>query len=57
MNMRGEIIPGLYGTSNTTAHLAMGSGYNSGFFNGRSMVFGYVAAKHMAEALGLEQTK
>ncbi|MBT3311577.1 MAG: FAD-binding protein [Desulfobacterales bacterium] len=49
IDTRGEVIPGLYGTSNATAHLAMGSGYNSGFFNGRSMVFGYVAAKHMSE--------
>ncbi|MFO7962316.1 MAG: FAD-binding protein [Desulfobacterales bacterium] len=57
IGIRGEVIPGLYGTSNATAHLAMGSGYNSGFFNGRSMVFGYVAAKHMAGYPELEQSE
>ncbi len=47
INVRGEVIPGLYATSNTAAHLGIGAGYNSGFFNGRSMTFGYVAARHI----------
>ena len=50
INVRGDVIPGLYGTSNTTAHLAIGFGYNSGFANGRSMVFGYVSACHIAQS-------
>ena len=49
INVRGKTIPGLYATSNTAAHLGIGAGYNSGFFNGRSMVFGYVAAHHIKE--------
>jgi len=49
INVRGQIIPGLYGTSNTAAHLAIGFGYNSGFTNGQSMVFGYVCARHVAQ--------
>ncbi|MFC1821798.1 FAD-binding protein, partial [Thermodesulfobacteriota bacterium] len=48
VNVRGEVIPGLYATSNTSAHLAVGFGYNSGFSNGQSMVFGYVTARHIA---------
>lgn len=49
LSVRGEPIPGLYATGNTSAHLAMGVGYNSGFANGQSMVFGYAAARHMAK--------
>lgn len=48
IDVRGEIIPGLYGTSNTTAMLPLGYHYDSGAAQGKSMVFGYVAANHMA---------
>lgn len=48
IDVRGEVIPGLYGTSNTTAMLPLGHHYDSGAAQGKSMVFGYVAANHMA---------
>jgi 3-oxosteroid 1-dehydrogenase len=48
MSIRGEVIPGLYATSNATAQLSVGVGYSSGVSNGLSMVFGYIAAGHMA---------
>jgi hypothetical protein len=47
MNVRGEIIPGLYGTGNTTALLSHGFSYDSGSSQGKSMIFGYIAARHM----------
>ncbi len=48
IDVRGDVIPGLYGTSNTTAMLPLGHHYDSGAAQGKSMVFGYVAANHMA---------
>jgi 3-oxosteroid 1-dehydrogenase len=45
----GDIIPGLYATSNTAAHTDIGFGYQSGFANGRSMVWGYVAAQNITK--------
>jgi len=49
INTQGEIIPGLYGTSNTTALLSHGFTYTSGSCQGKSMIFGYIAARHMAK--------
>ena len=46
----GESIPGLYGTSNTTALLSHGFAYTSGACQAKSMIFGYIAARHMAKA-------
>jgi len=54
VNVQGEVIPGLYGTSNTTAILSHGCGYDSGSCQGKSMIFGYIAARHMAQS-GREQ--
>ena len=51
INTRGEIIPGLYGTSNTTALLSHGFAYTSGSCQGKSMIFGYIAARHMAKGV------
>ena len=48
MDVQGEVIPGLYCTSNTAALLSHGFGYDSGVAQGRSMVFGYIAARHVA---------
>ncbi|MBI4299865.1 MAG: FAD-binding protein [Chloroflexi bacterium] len=48
INVRGDIIPGLYACSNTAAHLVCGFSYNSGLANGQSFVFGYIAARHIA---------
>jgi 3-oxosteroid 1-dehydrogenase len=48
IDVRGQVIPGLYGTSNTTAMLILGHHYDGGSAQGKSMVFGYLAAKHMA---------
>ena len=50
LNVRGKVIPGLYATSNAAAHTPFGGGYTSGQSNGNSMVFGYVAAKHVVHA-------
>jgi len=50
MNVRGEIIPGLYGTGNTTALLSHGFSYDSGSSQGKSMIFGYIAARHMVRS-------
>ena len=47
-DVRGEMIPGLYATSNAAAHLEFGAGYSSGQANGNSIVFGYLAALHAA---------
>ena len=49
INTQGEIIPGLYGTSNTTALLSHGFTYTSGSCQAKSMIFGYIAARHMAK--------
>jgi succinate dehydrogenase/fumarate reductase flavoprotein subunit len=48
MNTQGEAIPGLYGTSNTTALLTHGFTYTSGSCQAKSTIFGYIAARHMA---------
>ena len=48
VNSQGEIIPGLYATSNTAAFLTHGFMYTSGSCQAKSLVFGYIAAKHMA---------
>jgi len=50
VDVRSDVIPGLYGTSNATALLSMGYGYESGACQGKSMIFGYIAARHMAKA-------
>jgi len=50
IDARGNPIPGLYGTSNTTAFLTHGFMYTSGACQSKSFVFGYIAARHMAEA-------
>jgi len=48
MHVRGNAIPGLYCTSNTQAMLLLGHHYDSGAAQGKSMVFGYIAARHIA---------
>ncbi|MBM3132077.1 MAG: FAD-binding protein [Chloroflexi bacterium] len=48
IDVRGEVIPGLYGTSNTTALLTHGLMYTSGACQAKSLIFGYIAARHMA---------
>ena len=50
VDAEGEPIPGLYGTSNTTALLTHGFMYTTGSCQGKSFVFGYIAARHMAQA-------
>ncbi len=50
LNVRNEVIPGLYATSNAAAHTAVGAGYSSGMANCQSLTFGWVAARHMATA-------
>ncbi len=50
INQQGDAIPGLYGTSNTTAFLTHGFMYTSGACQSKSLIFGFVAAKHMAES-------
>jgi len=49
IDVRGEVIPGLYCTSNTQAMLPLGHHYDSGAAQGKSMIFGYIAARHMAQ--------
>ena len=48
IDVQGEVIPGLYGTSNTTALLSHGFAYTSGACQAKSMIFGYIAARHAA---------
>ena len=48
IDVRGEVIPGLYCTSNTQAMLPLGHHYDSGAAHGKSMIFGYLAARHAA---------
>ncbi len=50
LNPEKEPIPGLYGTSNTTALLTHGFTYTSGSCQAKSLIFGYIAARHMAGA-------
>lgn len=52
LSVRGEPIPGLYAAGNAAAYLDMGSGYQSGFANGRGMTYGYLAARHAAGVAG-----
>ncbi len=49
MNAQGEVIPGLYATSNTAALLTHGFMYTSGACQSKSLIFGYIAAEHMAK--------
>jgi len=49
VNPEHEVIPGLYGTSNTTALLTHGFMYTSGACQSKSLIFGYIAARHMAQ--------
>jgi 3-oxosteroid 1-dehydrogenase len=49
VNVHGEVIPGLYGTSNASALLSHGFTYTSGSCQGKSLIFGYLAARHMAK--------
>jgi succinate dehydrogenase/fumarate reductase flavoprotein subunit len=49
MNTQGEVIPGLYGTSNTTALLSFGASYTSGACQAKSLIFGYIAAQQMGK--------
>jgi len=46
VDVRGDFIPGLYCTSNTQAMLPLGHHYDSGSAHGKSMIFGYLAARH-----------
>jgi 3-oxosteroid 1-dehydrogenase len=48
IDVQGEVIPGLYGTSNTTALLSHGFAYTSGACQAKSMIFGYLSARHAA---------
>jgi len=50
IDVHGEVIPGLYCTSNTQAMLPLGHHYDSGAAQGKSVIFGYIAARHMARA-------
>jgi 3-oxosteroid 1-dehydrogenase len=50
IDAEGQPIPGLYGTSNTTALLTHGFMYTSGACQAKSFIFGYIAARHMAQA-------
>jgi 3-oxosteroid 1-dehydrogenase len=49
MSSQGEVVPGLYATSNTAAFLTHGFMYTSGACQSKSLIFGYIAAQHMAE--------
>ena len=51
ISVQGEVIPGLYGTSNTTAILSHGCGYDSGSCQGKSMIFGYNLVHDMIKGL------
>jgi succinate dehydrogenase/fumarate reductase flavoprotein subunit len=48
VNSQQEVIPGLYATSNTSALLTHGFMYTSGACQSKSLIFGYIAAQHMA---------
>lgn len=49
IDVRGDVIPGLHCTSNTQAMLPIGHHYDSGAAQGKSMIFGYLAARHVAQ--------
>ncbi|MDB5715011.1 MAG: hypothetical protein JWO15_2408 [Sphingomonadales bacterium] len=46
IGIHGLPIEGLYAVGNSAARIEMGCGYNSGMAIGRSLVFGYLAARH-----------
>jgi 3-oxosteroid 1-dehydrogenase len=48
----GTTIPGLYACGNTAANVLFGNGYASGSAVGSSLVFGYLAARHVAALRG-----
>lgn len=48
LNVRGEVLPGLYAASNVAAQTPFGGGYSSGQCNGLSIVFGCIAAEQAA---------
>ena len=50
IDAEGEVIPGSHGTSNTTALLSHGFAYTSGDCQAKSMIVGYIAARHMVTA-------
>lgn len=50
IDAEGNPVPGLYGTSNTTALLTHGFMYTTGACQAKSLVFGYIAARRMAQA-------
>jgi 3-oxosteroid 1-dehydrogenase len=45
----GSPIEGLFACGNTAANLLFGAGYGSGSAVGSSMIFGYLAARHLAD--------
>ncbi|MFD2499838.1 FAD-binding protein [Rhizorhabdus histidinilytica] len=45
IDMADRAVPGLYAIGNAAARIEMGCGYNSGMAIGRSLVFGYLAAR------------
>jgi len=51
MHQRGMPIEGLYAVGNAAAHTEYGIGYQAGYSLSSGMIFGYLAARHMA---GLE---
>ncbi len=54
INTRGQVIPGLYATSNAAAALPFGCAYTSGMVGGKAMTFGWIAARHAA-GMGQEE--
>ena len=50
IDVRGNVIEGLYATSNCAAMLSHGFGYESGSAVGRSLIFGYLAARHLSNS-------
>jgi len=48
LDVNGQVIPGLYATSNTAAALHFGAAYTSGMVGGKAMTFGWLAARHAA---------
>jgi hypothetical protein len=48
INQRQAPIPGLYAAGNNAVHTEYGVGYQAGFSLGSGMIFGYLAARHMA---------
>jgi len=49
MHVTGRPIPGLYASGNAAAFLDIGAGYQSGMSLMHGMIFGYLAAQHMAQ--------